>query len=108
MVNLRLNELRKEKNLTQSDVSKRLRIARETYSRYESGQREMTYASLVELADLFDVSVDYLLGRYDNNPVFLDDTELSMVDKFRSFDDRAKKSFEAMFEYEYTQSKNDS
>ncbi len=38
-------------------------------SRYETGAHETDYASLVKLADCFDVSVDYLLGRTDNPKV---------------------------------------
>ena len=39
-------------------------------SRYETGEREAGYKELIMLADYFDVSVDYLLGRSDN-PEFL-------------------------------------
>lgn len=38
-------------------------------SRYENGEREADYATLILFADYFDVSVDYLLGRTDNPKV---------------------------------------
>lgn len=58
----RLKELRKENTLTQAKVAVQLGIPRSTYSGYEKGIREAGYHTLVELANLFNVSVDYLLG----------------------------------------------
>lgn len=59
----RLIEQRKLNNMTQTDVAKYLEISQPSYIRYENGKAEPTYTNLVKLADLFDVSVDYLLGR---------------------------------------------
>ena len=59
----RLIELRKQFNLTQQQVAKRLGITQPSYIRYELGNSEPTLENLVKLADIFDVSVDYLLGR---------------------------------------------
>ncbi|MGN0744950.1 MAG: helix-turn-helix domain-containing protein [Christensenellales bacterium] len=58
-----LVEQRKLNHLTQRDVAKHLGIAQSSYIRYENGKSEPTLENLVKLADLFDVSVDYLLGR---------------------------------------------
>ncbi|WNF35204.1 helix-turn-helix transcriptional regulator [Bacillaceae bacterium IKA-2] len=58
----RLKELRKDNALTQAKVAIRLGIPRSTYCGYEKGMREAGYHTLVELANLFNVSVDYLLG----------------------------------------------
>ena len=104
MAKLRLKELRTTKNLTQADVAAHLQIARESYSRYESGEREMTYDALIALAELFEVSIDYLLGRYNVNPVALQDGELSLLQKFRAVDQRGKDSIQAVVEFEYSQS----
>lgn len=72
MVNLfgkRLRELRKEKNLTQKDVANFLKISDRTIGYYESGQRKPDPETLQKIADFFNVSVDYLLGRTDiRNP----------------------------------------
>ena len=103
MVNLRLKALRLENNMTQANVSACLKIARETYSRYESGEREMTYESLVLLADLYKVSVDYLLGRYEKNPVLLDDVEFVVIKKYRRLDERGKNTIHALLDYELLQ-----
>lgn len=60
-----LLEQRKLNHLTQREVASRLGISQPSYVRYENGKAEPTLENLVKLADLFDVSVDYLLGRKD-------------------------------------------
>lgn len=60
---MRLRELRTEKNLLQKDLAEKLGVDRTTYSKYESGASEPNYETLLKLADIFDVSIDYLLGR---------------------------------------------
>jgi len=59
----RLLEQRKLNKLTQIEVAKFLNISQPSYIRYENGSAEPNYENLVKLADLFDVSIDYLLGR---------------------------------------------
>lgn len=61
----RLTELRKLNHMTQRQVSQTLNISQPSYIRYENGSAEPNLENLVRLADLFDVSVDYLLGRSD-------------------------------------------
>ena len=58
-----LIELRKRNNLTQKAMANALGITQPSYIRYENGTAEPTQQTLVKIADLFDVSVDYLLGR---------------------------------------------
>lgn len=60
---LNLIELRKLNGLTQRDVALKLGISQPSYIRYENGKSEPTLSNLVKLADIFDVSTDYLLGR---------------------------------------------
>lgn len=43
-----------------------LNMNQNSISRYETGERECDYATLILIADYFDVSIDYLLGRTDN------------------------------------------
>lgn len=59
----RLLELRKLNNLTQRQVALALNISQPSYIRYENGGAEPSLENLVKLADMFDVSTDYLLGR---------------------------------------------
>ena len=58
-----LIELRKLHRLTQRQVASALGIAQPSYIRYENGQSEPTIENLIKLADLFDVSIDFLCGR---------------------------------------------
>lgn len=62
----RLTQLRKKANLTQEDLANELGIHRGTYSNYEAGNREPDYGTLMKLADLFDVTTDFLLGRTES------------------------------------------
>ncbi len=59
----RLLEQRKLNKLSQKSVADYLRISQPSYIRYENGTSEPTLENLVKLADLFDVTADYLLGR---------------------------------------------
>lgn len=61
-----LAKLRTAKKITQADLAKKLGIARTTYAGYENGSRKPDPDTLQKLADVFDVTVDYLLGRSDN------------------------------------------
>lgn len=58
-----LIDLRKQLGLTQKQVAEKLGITQPSYIRYEIGNSEPTLENLVKLADIFEVSVDYLLGR---------------------------------------------
>lgn len=60
-----LLEQRKLNHLTQREVASRLGISQPSYIRYEKGTAEPGLENLVKLADIFDVSTDYLLGRKD-------------------------------------------
>ena len=60
---LRLKEVRKSKGLTQQDVAKYVGISQNNYSYWENGKVKIDNDSIKKLADLFNVSVDYLLGR---------------------------------------------
>ena len=57
----RLKELRLERNLSMRGIDSRTKIKFNTYSRYESGERDMSTEILKQLADFFQVTIDYLL-----------------------------------------------
>ena len=67
---MRLKELRKKKHITQLRLAMDLNMNQNTISRYETGEREADYKTLIMFADYFNVSVDYLLERTDD-PTFL-------------------------------------
>ena len=61
----RLKELRTEKGMTQKELADALGINSVTYLHYEKSQREPPLSLLVEMAEYFDVTTDYLLGKTD-------------------------------------------
>ena len=62
----RLVELRQSRNLTQKQVYEAVGMSSIGYQRYEYGDREPAFSKLIALADYFDVSLDYLVGRSDD------------------------------------------
>ena len=62
----RIKELRTDNDLTQKEVGEKINVPQRTYAYYESGQRMIPPHVLCALADLYHVSVDYLLGRTDD------------------------------------------
>lgn len=60
---MRLRLLRMDRNMQQKDVAEMLGITPAAYGTYERGEREPNLTTLCKIADLFDVSIDYLLGR---------------------------------------------
>ena len=63
---MRLKELRRKKGISQLKLAMDLSICQNSISRYETGEREADYNTLILLADYFNVSIDYLLERTDN------------------------------------------
>lgn len=59
----RLKELRKKSKMTQIEFAKKFNIANGTVGNWESGNRQPDYDTINKIADYFNVTVDYLLGR---------------------------------------------
>ena len=62
----RIRDLREDNDLTQQQMADKLFINRRTYSSYEVGSRSIPVEMLGKIADIFDTSIDYLVGRTDN------------------------------------------
>lgn len=90
--------IREMKKLTQQEVAEYLNLTRQSYNYYELGKRSPDMETLVKLADLYNVSIDYLLGRSTlendiaskNNTLFTkinlaDDETKSHVEQFLNF-----------------------
>ncbi|MCT2343002.1 helix-turn-helix domain-containing protein [Niallia taxi] len=75
-----LSELRKNKNWSQAETAELLGIAKSTYAGYESGYREPSLRALIQIADLFDVSIDVILARKNQTTVL----ELATISKMDS------------------------
>lgn len=61
----RLKDLREDSDITQKALAERLHIRQNTYSQYENGQRQIPIEVLIELSEIYGVSVDYILGLTD-------------------------------------------
>jgi len=58
----RIRDLREDHDLTQQEIADKLCCQREVYRRYENGIREIPISYVIELAKLYNVSIDYILG----------------------------------------------
>jgi transcriptional regulator with XRE-family HTH domain len=62
----RLVYLKTSRNILQKDIAHAIGLSLRAYQYYERGDREPTASNLIALADYFNVSIDYLVGRTDN------------------------------------------
>lgn len=61
----RIRNLREDHDLTQEAISKKLNISQRAYSHFETGTRGIPIEIFIKLADIYNVSIDYLVGRSD-------------------------------------------
>ena len=59
----RLKELRLKKGLTQTELGEKVGVKQNTFTNWENGKREPSFENLIKLADLLEVSIDWLFGR---------------------------------------------
>ena len=62
---LRIRDMREDNDLTQKQISEILNCDQSLYSKYERGEREIPLASVIKLADYYNTSIDYIVGRSD-------------------------------------------
>lgn len=88
-----LKELRKRRNVTQVRLSVAAEVSQETISAYESGKAFPSVETLIKIADFLDTSIDFLLGRTNNDkPLNLQKTEESdeLLRNFNKLNSKAK------------------
>lgn len=61
----RIRDLREDRDLTQKQVAQMLGMSQTGYSKYETGENDIPTQILIKLADYYETSTDYLLGRTD-------------------------------------------
>ncbi len=61
----RLRDIREDRDLTQTDIARVLGTTYQYYSTYESGKRELPFSRAIELAEFYNVSLNYLAGLTD-------------------------------------------
>ena len=62
----RIQDLRIDSDLSQKKIGEILHISQRSYSHYETGSRNIPIEMLIRLADYYDTTIDYLVGRTDN------------------------------------------
>lgn len=62
----RIKSLREENKIQQTEFAKIIGVSNVVLSRYETGDRKPDYDTLIKIAEHFDVTIDYLLGRSDD------------------------------------------
>lgn len=66
----RLRDLREDNDLSQTQVARMLNMSQTGYSKYETGENDIPTRVLTDLADFYQTSVDYLLGRTDQKKAY--------------------------------------
>ena len=87
---MNIKDIRTQKNMTQADVANALGVSSVVYSRYETGARQPSAEVLIQMADIFGVTVDYLLGRQKIENSTLSSFEIQLIDASRNADERAR------------------
>ncbi|MGE7621738.1 helix-turn-helix domain-containing protein [Viridibacillus sp. NPDC096237] len=115
----RIKKLREQQNISQKDFAKKLNVSNVVLSRYESDERKPDYETLQLIADYFEVTTDYLLGRSEikNSRMFesagitneeyksLNPYQKEVIDFFLtrenlSFSDRPERLLDALEQFE--------
>lgn len=87
---MNIKDIRTRRNMTQAEVANALGVSSVVYSRYETGSRQPSIDVLIQMADIFGVTVDYLLGRQDIEDSTLSKYELQLLTASRNADERAR------------------
>lgn len=77
MIGQRIRDLRKQKRMSQTELAKSAGVSQTTVTAWETGKAEPSSSAVAKLADIFNVTTDYLLGRPDKQVAKKDDVELS-------------------------------
>ncbi len=100
-----IKQIRKEKRLTQKDISNVLGVSVASVTMWELGQRCPSVSSLVKLADYLDVSIDYLTERSNNRTVAQDDenpiSTIPIFQKYSELDEYGKRNVSITIDNEF-------
>ena len=89
----RLKDLRKQAELTQVDVAEKLGISQPAYASWERGVKKPIQENLVKIAQILNVSVDYLVGNSEEKTDELDNIELLFRMNSKGLTDEEKEIF---------------
>lgn len=91
----RIKQLRIEAHMTQEDLAKELRVSKGAVGNWETGIRRPSPETLDEMSDLFNINMDYLLGRTDKRPEFSLE-EKWIIKCYRNADEDTKTAVQAI------------
>ena len=117
----RIKQLRKEKGMTQTDLAQTLNVTKGTVSTWETNSRVPGFETMNALSDLFQKSIDYIMGRSDDatpttqNEDDLEDLALSQVEadlteyalKYARLDQYGRDAVEAIIRAEYNRCRSE-
>lgn len=102
-----LKNLRNEAQINQKTLASRFRVTQATISSWENGRTAPSFEQLIQIADYFDVSVDYLIGRtnIDNNYVYNPQKDIAdILEILQQTDNREREVIYRLLK-EYTKAK---
>ncbi len=82
---LRLNDLRKQKPITQQELAQKIGVKNYTIANWEQGRAEPSIRDLIDLANIFECTIDYLVGRTD---------EFETIEQYPIFDKNDKRTID--------------
>ncbi len=97
----KLKKLRNERGISQQALADIIGVSQQSINKYENHNIEPDILTLIAIADYFDVSVDYLIGRFDNCgvlPIKLKDKEKQLVKNYRKLNESEKICVDTLIE----------
>lgn len=98
----RIRDLREDADKTQGDIAEYLGTTAQYYGKYEKGEREIPFVRAIELAEYYDVSLDYLAGRTNVKMIQSDNSltedDVNLLKQFHSLTERNKGKVELFIE----------
>lgn len=85
----RIRDLREDSDKTQTDLAEYLGTTAQYYGKYEKGERELPFSRAIQLADYYNVSLDYIAGRKNYNG-HLTAEEEELICSWRSLSERSR------------------
>ena len=107
---LRISDLRHEKKLTANELGALINLSKFAVSNWENGKAYPGVETCLKLCQIFDCSMDYLLGLSDNrhDDVGLDPTEATLIERLRELPEDHRKAVELFVEFLHVKTKDPS
>ena len=95
----RIRDLREDFDKTQIEVAEHLKTTAQYYGKYEKGERELPFSRAIQLADFYNVSLDYIAERgKSKQEIILNDEEIKLLRHWRSLSERNRGKVEFLIE----------